>query len=135
MNLLPPRTAIVGYARSSVADAAHRAKLRGYLKQGSDAQRDAFLALCTYRAGGYDDAAAFGTAALECEPLETALGQHVVRCPRDSTPRARSVGYSVREQRRRQLERGRLAAGVEQAEAVGPLPRAERGRHGREQRV
>jgi glucose-6-phosphate 1-dehydrogenase len=60
MGLLPERTAIVGYARSSMTDAAANDKLRGFLKAGTEEQRAAFLALCTYRSGAYDDAVAFG---------------------------------------------------------------------------
>lgn len=59
MDLLPARTVIVGYARSSIADDAFRATIRGFLTAGTDAQRDGFLTLCIYRNGGYDDAAAF----------------------------------------------------------------------------
>lgn len=58
-ELLPTRILIVGYARSSIADDAFRASIRAFLTAGTDAQRDGFLALCIYRAGGYDDAAAF----------------------------------------------------------------------------
>lgn len=58
-DLLPPRVAVVGYARSAIADGAFRTTIRGYLKAGSEEQKDAFLALCIYRNGGYDDAPAF----------------------------------------------------------------------------
>jgi len=60
MGLLPERTAIVGYARSPMADDDANKKIRAFLKSGTDSQRDAFLALCTYRCGGYDDPVAFG---------------------------------------------------------------------------
>jgi glucose-6-phosphate 1-dehydrogenase len=72
LELLPPLTSVVGYARSASTDDAMRAKWGGFLKAGTDAQRAAFLSLCTYRAGGYDDEAAFGKAAAECTGLEAA---------------------------------------------------------------
>jgi glucose-6-phosphate 1-dehydrogenase len=59
-DLLPPRIAIVGYARSALADDAFRARLRGDLKAGTPEQRDAFLGLCIYRSGSYDNAASLG---------------------------------------------------------------------------
>ena len=58
MGLLPIGTAIVGYARSHMTDTEANNNVRKFLK-GTDAQRDAFLALCTYRAGAYDDSVAF----------------------------------------------------------------------------
>ena len=72
LELLPPLTSIVGYARSASTDDVMRTKWGGFLKAGTDAQRAAFLSLCSYRAGGYDDEESFGKAATECAGLEAA---------------------------------------------------------------
>jgi glucose-6-phosphate 1-dehydrogenase len=69
MGLLPERTAIVGYARSPMADEDANKKIRAFLKSGTDTQRDAFLALCTYRCGGYDDPVAFGKVRARCSDM------------------------------------------------------------------
>ena len=58
-GLLPERSTIVGYARSTMPDDAFRTTISKYLTAGTDTQRAAFLARCFYRHGGYDDAAAF----------------------------------------------------------------------------
>lgn len=42
-----------------MADDLFRQTIRGKLKGGSDEQKDAFVAMCIYRNGGYDDKVAF----------------------------------------------------------------------------
>ncbi len=74
-GLLPARVTILGYARSSLTDAAAREGLAGHLKAGTPEQRSQFLALCIYRSGGYDDVEAFRKVALEAEALETKLSE------------------------------------------------------------
>ena len=69
---LPPRTRILGYARSVLAHDAFLASLKPFLKLGSEAQRTEFLSLCTYAAGGYDDHAAFSAALAGLAPAEAA---------------------------------------------------------------
>ena len=73
-GLLPPGPLrVLGYARSALSDAAFRASLAPYLtgKPGaSPAAIDAFLGLCFYRAGGYDDAAALRALAAEAAAWE-----------------------------------------------------------------
>lgn len=83
-GLLPPRAAVVGYARSQLGDAAFRDTLRPFLTAGAPAARDAFLALCSYRAGGYGDAAALGAVAAEAAAAEAA---------RSATGRANRLFY------------------------------------------
>mmetsp|Transcript_25223 Transcript_25223/g.33480 ORF Transcript_25223/g.33480 Transcript_25223/m.33480 type:complete len:555 (-) Transcript_25223:426-2090(-) len=53
-SFLPPNTIIVGYARSPTPDADFRAKIKGFLKGGTEEEKDAFLKICIYRNGGYD---------------------------------------------------------------------------------
>ncbi len=49
---------VVGYARSAKSDEELRRQLRPYLK-GDALKVEHFLGKCVYRAGGYDDEAAF----------------------------------------------------------------------------
>jgi hypothetical protein len=77
-GLLPRHAAIVGYARSKLSDDALRDSLRGGLKRGTDAQRDAFLGMCIYRHGQYDDAAAFHKVRRACACGATAPGMMLV---------------------------------------------------------
>ena len=49
---LPPRTTILGYARSTMDNLSLRAQLRGYLKGPADVV-SAFLEICFYQAGQY----------------------------------------------------------------------------------
>ena len=55
-NHLPPRTTILGYARSNMDNDSLRAQLRGYLK-GPAERVAAFLEICHYQAGQYSRAA------------------------------------------------------------------------------
>lgn len=71
-DLLPKRICIVGYARSSIPDDDFRATIRKYLKVGTPEQVEAFLQLCIYRAGKYDDAEAMKkVSASICIPPDT----------------------------------------------------------------
>lgn len=74
-GLLPAgRTTIVGYARSDIADSKFRDTIRVHLPATGDAAKlEAFLALCCYRSGGYDDAAAFRKAVEFAETVEATL--------------------------------------------------------------
>ncbi len=58
-GLLPPRVLVVGYARSAIPDDTFRQTIRGHLTGGTPEELDAFLQLCIYRQGKYDDAEAF----------------------------------------------------------------------------
>lgn len=58
-DLLPKKVTIIGFARSAMPDETFRNTIRGHLKGGSDEKLDAFLQLCIYRQGKYDDAEAF----------------------------------------------------------------------------
>ena len=72
-GLLPPKTTIIGYARSAIPDAKFREALTKYIKAGTEEQKKAFLDMCIYRNGGYDDAAAFKKArAGEGDPYQSA---------------------------------------------------------------
>jgi glucose-6-phosphate 1-dehydrogenase len=51
-NHLPPRTTILGYARSNMDNDSLRAQLRGYLK-GDASRVAAFLEICFYEPGQY----------------------------------------------------------------------------------
>lgn len=73
-GLLPAHTVIAGYARSAQTDAVFRDTIRGKLKGGSDEQKAAFVQLCIYRNGGYDDAAAFGKVRVCTRPLSVRCG-------------------------------------------------------------
>ena len=77
-GLLPPSSVVMGYARSAMSDDAFRATIRGKLKGGSDEQREAFVGMCLYRNGGYDDAAAFARVAAEVAALEDGLTRNGV---------------------------------------------------------
>mmetsp|Transcript_40085 Transcript_40085/g.159431 ORF Transcript_40085/g.159431 Transcript_40085/m.159431 type:complete len:500 (-) Transcript_40085:791-2290(-) len=62
---------ICGYARSKMTDDEFRDKMRPFLiKHGTDEQVESFLRLCTYSAGGYDDAKAMSVAAAKLETHE-----------------------------------------------------------------
>jgi glucose-6-phosphate 1-dehydrogenase len=59
-GLLPPKTTIVGFARSAIPDEKFRTTLSEHLRVGTDEQRKQFLSRCVYRnGGGYDDEAGF----------------------------------------------------------------------------
>ncbi|KAJ9530406.1 hypothetical protein QJQ45_000783 [Haematococcus lacustris] len=53
-GFLPPKLQIVGYARSALTHSALRDRLRPFLKAEAATDVDAFLALCTYEHGEYD---------------------------------------------------------------------------------
>ena len=76
-GLLPAgRMTIVGYARSDISDAKFRDTIRVHLPATGDATKlEAFLALCCYRSGGYDDVAAFGRAVEFGASQEAVLSQ------------------------------------------------------------
>lgn len=76
-GLLPAgRTTIVGYARSDISDAKFRDTIRVHLPATGDAAKlEAFLAICCYRSGGYDDDAAFGRAVEFGASQEAVLSQ------------------------------------------------------------
>ena len=59
-SLLPPRTLIVGYGRSSMTDSEARGKWGKNIKAGTAEEQASFLKMCTYRSGGYNDSVAFG---------------------------------------------------------------------------
>lgn len=58
-GLLPANATIIGYARSPMSDDDFRKTIIGKLKGGTDEQKSAFVAMCIYRNGGYDDKQAF----------------------------------------------------------------------------
>jgi glucose-6-phosphate 1-dehydrogenase len=58
-DLLPRRVTIVGFARSAMSDDVFRAAIGKALAGGTTEQREAFLKLCIYRQGKYDDAETF----------------------------------------------------------------------------
>ena len=72
-GFLPTHASIVGYARRDKEDAEFREHLRPFLlkcKGATDAGVTSFLALCTYRKGGYDSAEAMGRVAAELSEKE-----------------------------------------------------------------
>lgn len=74
-GLLPRNLIVVGFARSPIADAEFREKIKPSLKGGSPKQVEDFLALCIYRHGGYDDESAFRRVVEEIAPREAAASQ------------------------------------------------------------
>jgi len=73
-GFLPPKTAVVGYARSAMTDEDLRARLGPYLKSSVPGAVDKFLSICTYIRGQYDDTASYA-------PLQAALLAHEERQP------------------------------------------------------
>mmetsp|Transcript_17257 Transcript_17257/g.23749 ORF Transcript_17257/g.23749 Transcript_17257/m.23749 type:complete len:528 (-) Transcript_17257:247-1830(-) len=67
-------TLIVGYARSQKSDEDFRATIRGFLKGGTDEEKDSFLKLCIYRNGAYDSPDAVGKVFEEIKQKEAASG-------------------------------------------------------------
>jgi hypothetical protein len=110
-GLLPPKTTIVGFARSDIPDDKFRSTLAQHLTAGTDEQRTQFLSRCVYRhGGGYDDEAGFRKVRIDRSRQRTrAPGSAALRRPRYSLPPTSGI-----------------LAGCGGGEAEGGRPRRER---------
>ena len=71
---LAASTKIIGYARSPLNDEELRERLRPTLASGEKCDKEAFLDICTYISGSYDDAEGY-------EKLEAAIKAHEAEQP------------------------------------------------------
>lgn len=69
-HFLPQCTTICGYARSAKTDDEFRQRIRSYLKEGTETEKQAFLNMCIYRSGKYDSAEDVKTVFAELQQIE-----------------------------------------------------------------
>jgi glucose-6-phosphate 1-dehydrogenase len=73
---LPPKTLVVGYARSPMTDKEFRERLTPFLlKKADEKVVAAFLKHCVYRSGGYDDAQAMNVVSREASKVQMAASK------------------------------------------------------------